>query len=92
MCLCLFQGFMNTRITYDEDDGAWKMTSMFNNVNGSATAPLGPMGTGEQTWQFSHDLCDINANPPKELKMTVCSMDEFTCARVKWSRVVHNIL
>ena len=39
--------------------------------------------TGAATWQFSHDLCNLNTNEPKHLKMTVCSNDEFTCARVR---------
>ena len=41
------------------------------------------MMTGAATWQFSHDLCNLNTNEPKHLKMTVCSNDEFTCARVR---------
>ena len=83
------QGFRNSRIDYNEDLGAWVLYARDKwageDVNGTAIASIASVGTGTAIWQFNRDLCNLNTNPPHTLKMTVCSNDQFTCARVRYS-------
>merc|ERR1719402_27016 len=80
-----YQGFRNSRIDYNEDEGAWKLYARNKwtdeDVNGTAIASIESMGTGSAIWNFNRDLCNLNTNPPHTLKLTVCSNDEFTCAK-----------
>ena len=77
--LPFYQGFSGTTINYNEDMQAWLLVSLDKSVNGTAAAPIKPMGTGAQLWTFNKDICNRNTLAPFDAAMTVCKRDEFTC-------------
>ena len=71
-----FRGDTGTTIHYDEDDQEWVMKNNDpeNDVNGTASASILPMGTGAQIWQINKDICNRHNLDPFNALMTVCKV------------------
>ena len=75
------QGIKNSLITYDEKQKGWNLKTGGSSVKAFSKAPHWSFTVGKHNWTIKGDNdCNVEEESLKELKMSGCKDNEFTCS------------
>ena len=75
------QGIKNSLITYDEKQKGWNLKTGGSSVKAFSKAPHWSFTVGKHNWTIKGDNdCNVEEEYLKELKMSGCKDNEFTCS------------
>ena len=76
----ILQGLEGTSITYDNEEGMWKLDLRDSNLSAIAEASHASFTLGKQNWTIQGDMgCNRGKIYVTELKMSGCQEGNFTC-------------
>ena len=74
------QGLTHTSIEYIEEEKMWKLDVVDSNVTGTSKASFASFTLGKHNWTIKGDTdCSSRDTYDTELKMSGCSVGNFTC-------------
>ena len=74
-------GLDTTIVEYDKEKLLWKLTEYSMNITATTSASLASYGLGSHEWIIENDNteCVNNIEAKKNVEMTGCKNDEYTC-------------
>ena len=74
------QGLLHNYIIHDDKNKTWNLKNTHTNLTGTSKAPHGSFTLGKHNWTITgDDGCSDGEEYTRELKMSSCQDDQFTC-------------